>query len=46
MRLTCLFVLTKIYKITDAGKEAVHKALDLIQTNHPLGNLDAFRGLS
>jgi DNA-binding PadR family transcriptional regulator len=36
---------TKIYKITDAGKEAVHKALDLIQTNHPLGNLDAFRGL-
>jgi DNA-binding PadR family transcriptional regulator len=36
---------TKIYKITDSGKEAVYKALDLIQTNHPLGNLDAFRGL-
>ncbi len=36
---------TKIYKITDSGKEAVHKALDLIQTNHPLRNLDAFRGL-
>ncbi len=36
---------TKIYKITDAGKDAVHKALELIQTNHPLGNLDAFRGL-
>ena len=36
---------TKIYKITHAGKEAVHKALDLIQTSHPLGNLDAFKGL-
>jgi DNA-binding PadR family transcriptional regulator len=37
---------TKIYKITNAGKEAVHKALDLVQTNHPLGNLDAFKGLA
>ena len=35
----------KIYKITNAGKEAVHKALDLIQENHSLGNLDAFKGL-
>jgi DNA-binding PadR family transcriptional regulator len=36
---------TKIYKITNTGKDAVHKALELIQANHPLGNLDAFRGL-
>jgi len=36
---------TKIYKITDIGKEAVHTVFDLIQKGHPLGNLDAFRGL-
>jgi predicted transcriptional regulator len=36
---------TKIYKITDIGKEAVHEALELIQKGHPLGNLDAFRDL-
>jgi DNA-binding PadR family transcriptional regulator len=36
---------TKIYKITDAGKEAIHTAFNLVQNNHPLGNLDAFHGL-
>jgi DNA-binding PadR family transcriptional regulator len=36
---------TKIYKITNVGKQAVHDAVELIQKGHPLANLDAFSGL-